>query len=87
MLSMLYLIYIIYIYMKYIYISMWKERIVDKDKMSKRRKSKLVFCLFGPLISWCFNGLNDKNMFGAHYLINLYIYIYIFIQLKKASFF
>ena len=42
--------------------SMWKERIVDKDKMSKRRKSTLVFCLFGSLISWCFNGLNDKKI-------------------------
>ena len=28
-----------------------KERIFDKDKMSKRKKSKLVFYLFGPLIS------------------------------------
>ena len=31
--------------------------------MSKRRKSKLVFCLFGALISWCFNGLNDKKIY------------------------
>ena len=47
MLSMLYLIYIIYIYMKYIYISMWKERIVDKDKMSKRRK-QISFLFIWP---------------------------------------
>ena len=61
---------------------MWKERIVDKDKMSKRRKSKLVFCLFGSLISWYFKGLNDKkNMFGAQYLINLNLYIYIYIYI------
>ena len=41
--------------------------------MSKRKKSKLAFCLFGVLINSCFNGLNDKkNMVGAHYLINLY---------------
>ena len=58
---------------------MWKERIFDKEKISEKsvEKAKLVFCLFGPLISWCFNGLNDKkNMFGAHYLINLYIFKY-----------
>ena len=28
-----------------------KERIFDKEKMLKGKKSKLVFCLFGPLIS------------------------------------
>ena len=42
---------------------MWKERIFDKDKMSKRRKSKLVFYLFGALISWFVNGLNDKKIY------------------------
>ena len=86
MLSMLYLIYIIYIYMKYIYISMWKERIVDKDKMSKRRKSKLVFCLFGPLISWCFNGLNEKKICLELTTWLTYIYIYIYTT-KKSKFF
>ena len=35
--------------------------------MPKRKKSKLVFCLFGALISKWFVGLNDKKMFGAHY--------------------
>ena len=64
---------------------MWKERIVDKDKMSKRRKSKLVFCLFGPLISWCFNGLNDKKICLelstslTYTYVYIYIYIYIYI--------
>ena len=28
--------------------------------MSKRKKSELVFCLFAPLISKWFIGLNDK---------------------------
>ena len=28
-----------------------QERIFDKDKMSKRKKSELVSCFFGPLIS------------------------------------
>ena len=45
----------IYIYM-YVYIYILccnfnvKGRIFDKDKMSKCKKSKSVFCLFGPLI-------------------------------------
>ena len=37
-----------------------KEIIFDKDKMSKREKSKLVFCLFGSL-KW-FVGLNNKKI-------------------------
>ena len=42
--------------------------------MLKRRKRKLVFCLFVPLISWWFNGLNDK-----------YIYIYIYIYTSSGK--
>ena len=54
--------------------------------MSKRRKSKLDFCLFGPSMNWC---LNDKNIclelttwLTVSWLLklttwaNIYIYIY-----------
>ena len=36
------------------------KRIFDKDKMSKLGKVKLVFCLFGHLISSYFNGLHGR---------------------------
>ena len=31
--------------------------------MLKRKKMKLVFCLFGPLIYKLFVGLNDKKIY------------------------
>ena len=49
------------------------KRIFDKDKISKLGKVKLVFCLFGPLISSYFNGLNEKKI-----ITYIYIYIYIY---------
>ena len=55
------------------------KRIFDKEKMSKLGKVKLVFCLFGPLISSYFNGLNDKK-------IITYIYIYIYILCVKIMY-
>ena len=65
-------------------------KIFDKDEIAKRKKIKLVFCLFGPLKSKLFAGLNDKNMFRAYYLNNVYIYlcwcniyIYIYIYITK----
>ena len=54
------------------------KRIFDKNKMSKLGKVKLVFCLFGPLISSYFNGLNEKKIINFIY-IHIYIYIYIYI--------
>ena len=60
---------------------MRKKRIFDNDKMSKRRKSKLFFCLFGPSISWWFKVLNDKKRYLE--LTNWSIYIYI-IYVKKG---
>ena len=66
---------------------MWKERIFDKDKMSKRRKCKLIFRLFGPFISWCFNCLNDTKIcleltiWLTYTYIHTYIYIYIYIYI------
>ena len=53
------------------------KRIFDKNKMSKLGKVKLVFCLFGPLISSYFNGLNEKKIITFIY-IQIYIYIYIY---------
>ena len=51
-----------------------QERIFDKDKMSKRKKSELVSCFFGPLISKWFVGLNDKKyVWRPHVHVCIYV--------------
>ena len=58
---------------------MWKERIFDKDEMPKCKNKQISFCLFGPLISWWFDALNE-NIY-----IYIFIYLCIFDHLVRAS--
>ena len=58
-----------------------KEKILDKEKMSKHKKTKLVFCLFDPLIGKWFVGLNDKKNPKPLLYIFKYIYTYIYIYI------
>ena len=54
-----------------------KERLFDKEKMSERKQSELVFCLFGSLTNKWFVGSNDKKIcLEKKWQKNLYAYIF-----------